>query len=119
MERTIKKSLEDILQMIDEIDSFFDSGNKRFDLYMSNLCIRRAIQMNISIIGEATNRILKLYPDIAITSARKIVSTRNLLIHGYDSLSHDIIWGIVIKHLPILKKEVQELLNSSDNNTEV
>lgn len=111
MERTIKKSLEDILQMIDEIDSFFEPGNKRFDVYMSNLCIRRAIQMDISIIGEATNRILKERPEIAISSARKIVSTRNFLIHGYDSLSHDIIWGIVIKHLPILKKEIQGLLS--------
>lgn len=59
--------------------------------------------MNLSIIGEATNRILKERPDIAISSSRKIVSTRNFLIHGYDSLSHDIIWGIVIKHLPVLR----------------
>ncbi len=111
MERSIKKSLEDILLMIDEIDSFFEVGNKRFDYYMSNLCIRRAVQMDISIIGEATNRILKVQPSICLSSARKIVDTRNYLIHGYDSLSHDIIWGIVVNHLPILKQEVIALLD--------
>ena len=96
--------------MIDEIDSFFKPGQRRFDVYMSNTCLRRAIQMNLSIIGEATNRILKIDPNITISSARKIVSTRNFLIHGYDSLSHDIIWGIVINYLPVLKGEVTELL---------
>ncbi|MBD5175104.1 MAG: DUF86 domain-containing protein [Bacteroidales bacterium] len=111
MERSVKKSLEDILQMIDEIDSFFEPGQKRFDFYMSNTCLRRAIQMNLAIIGEATNRILKIDPDTAISSARKIVSTRNFLIHGYDSLSHDIIWGIVIRYLPLLRQEVHTLLN--------
>lgn len=112
MERSIKKSLEDILQMIDEIDSFFDPGQRRFDVYMANTCLRRAIQMNISIIGEATNRILKIDPEIGISSAKKIVSTRNFLIHGYDSLSHDIIWGIVINYLPRLRQEVNLLINS-------
>ena len=115
MERAIKKSLEDILQMIEEIDSFFEEGNRRFDVYMSNTCLRRAIQMNLSIIGEATNRILKLDPGINISSSRKIVSTRNFLIHGYDSLSHDIIWSIVMRHLPILKEEVNKLLGKKED----
>jgi uncharacterized protein with HEPN domain len=47
---------------------------------------------------------------IEITKARKIVDTRNRIIHGYDSVSDEIVWGIVINHLPILQKEVQELL---------
>lgn len=110
MERNLKKYLLDIINMIDEIDSFFQSGQRRFDYYMSNTCLRRAIQMNLSIIGEATNRILKIDPDISISSAKKIVSTRNYLIHGYDSLSHDIIWGIVINSLPALKEDVNNLL---------
>lgn len=115
MERAIKKSLEDILTVINEIDSFFENGERRFDIYMSNTCLRRAIQMNISIIGEATNRILKADPKIAISSAKKIISTRNYLIHGYDSLNHDIIWGIVMRHIPLLKQEVLDLLNSENN----
>lgn len=45
-----------------------------------------------------------------ITSARRIVDTRNYVIHGYDSVTDDIMWGIVVRHLPLLKAEVDRLL---------
>ena len=61
-------------------------------------------------IGEAMNRILKSNADVQISNARKIVDARNYIIHGYDSLSVDILWSIVINHLPKLKAEVTELL---------
>lgn len=56
------------------------------------------------------NRALKIMPDINITSARKIVNTRNLVIHSYDSLNHEILWGIIIRHLPILTEEITNFL---------
>jgi uncharacterized protein with HEPN domain len=49
-------------------------------------------------------------PEINISNSRKIVDTRNRIIHGYDSVSDEIIWGIVIKHLPLLQIEVQSLI---------
>lgn len=58
------------------------------------------------------NRILKADKDIAITNSRKIVAARNYIIHGYDSLSVDILWSMIINHLPKLKNEVATLLNS-------
>lgn len=56
------------------------------------------------------NRILKIHPEIQVTSARKIVDTRNYVIHAYDSLKPDILWSIVITHMPILKQEIILLL---------
>jgi len=56
------------------------------------------------------NRILKLDSEIIISNSRKIVDVRNRIIHGYDSVSDDVIWGIVIKNLSVLQKEVEELL---------
>ncbi len=41
---------------------------------------------------------------------RKIVNTRNLLIHGYDSVDSATVWVIIRKHLPVLKDEVLKLL---------
>lgn len=70
--------------------------------------------MNISIIGEATNRILKIDPKIKISNAKQIVGTRNYLIHGYDSLRLEMIWAIVINDLPKLKQEVTTLLNLTE-----
>jgi len=52
------------------------------------------------------------FRDIKITNSRKIVDAHNYIIHGYDSLSADILWSIVINHLPLLKSEIKELLQS-------
>ncbi|MBO4941874.1 MAG: DUF86 domain-containing protein [Muribaculaceae bacterium] len=110
MERSISKTLEDIRGAILEIDSFFETRPMRYDIYLSDVCLRRAVERNITIIGEAMNRLLKLAPNIEISSARRIVDTRNYVIHGYDSVTDDIMWGIVVRHLPILKAEVERLL---------
>ena len=64
----------------------------------------------MEIIGEAANRILKQMPNIEITEIKKIIDTRNRIIHGYDSVSDEIIWAIVVKHLPKLYEEVKGLL---------
>lgn len=72
---------------------------------------KAAVLYHIAIIGEAVNNILKYNPDINITSARKIVNTRNCIIHGYDSLDNEILWSIVINHIPKLEKEITELLH--------
>ena len=110
MEDRIKKYLLDVLTAIEEVESFFDNKPKLFDDFYSDLLLRRAIERNIEIIGEAMNRILRIDESIAITNARKIVDARNYIIHGYDSLSPDILWSMVINHLPRLKKEVVALL---------
>lgn len=110
MEPKIEKSLIDILTAIEEIESFFDTRPKRYDIYLSDTCLRRAIERNIAIIGEAVNRILKEDRDIKITAARNIVDTRNYVIHSYDNVVDEILWGIVIKHLDVLKEESSRLL---------
>lgn len=110
-ELRVKKSLEDILLAINEIDVFFEGRNKEFDDFVSDICLRRAVERNLSIMGEAVNRILKEDETICITNARRIVDARNYIVHGYDSLSPDIMWSIVINHLPKLKDEVVMLLS--------
>lgn len=104
------KNLQDILNAIVEINSFFEGHKMLYEDFCGNLLLRRGIERNIEIIGEATNRILKENADIRITNARKIVDARNYISHGYDSVSEDIIWSIVVNHLPKLKTEVESLL---------
>lgn len=105
------KNLQDILNAIVEINSFFEGRKMLYEDFGNNLLLRRGIERNIEIIGEATNRILKENADIKITNARKIVDARNYISHGYDSVSEDIIWSIVVNHLPKLKTEVESLLD--------
>lgn len=110
MENEIKTWLADIAQAIEEIQSFLPKKKDFFE-FQNDLKTQRAIERNIEIIGEAVSRILKLSPDFPINHARKIIDTRNRIIHGYDNVSKDIIWGIVIRDLPRLEKEVKQLLN--------
>ncbi|SEL98667.1 Uncharacterized conserved protein, contains HEPN domain [bacterium A37T11] len=110
MDNTIKVWLFDILKAIEEIDSFFVDVPKDFIQYQRDLRTKRAVERNIEIIGEAMNRILNSDASVTLSNARKIVDTRNRIIHGYDSVSDDIIWSIVIRHLPALKMEVEGLL---------
>jgi uncharacterized protein with HEPN domain len=108
----IKTWLYDILTAIEEIEGFLSDIPKDFFAYQNNLKTKRAVERNIEIIGEAMNRVLNLDNSIELINSRKIVDTRNRIIHGYDNVSDDIIWGIIIKHLPILKSEIEKLLNS-------
>lgn len=110
MDNEIKAWLFDILNAIMEIESFFNDSPKEFAKYQSDLRTKRAVERNIEIIGEALSRILKHDETIVISNSRKIVDTRNRIIHGYDSVSDDVIWGIVIRHLPVLQTEIRELL---------
>ena len=110
MDNDIKAWLYDILNAIMEIESFFNETPKEFAKYQTDLRTKRAVERNIEIIGEALSRILKQDETIAITNSRKIIDTRNRIIHGYDSVSDDVIWGIIIRHLPVLKTEIEILL---------
>lgn len=100
--------LKDIEQSITEIYEFLPE-ERNFYTFQKDLKTRKAIERNIEIIGEAMDRLLKAYPEIEITDSRKIVDTRNRIIHGYDSVSEDVIWLIVNRYLPVLEHEVKQL----------
>jgi uncharacterized protein with HEPN domain len=110
MENDVKAWLYDILNAIMEIEGFLNDGPENFATYQKDVRTKRAVERNIEIIGEALSRILKRDEIIVITHSRKIVDTRNRIIHGYDSVSDDVIYSIVIRHLPILQKEIERLL---------
>jgi len=110
MQDNIKKYLYDILVSAKSILDYL--GEKRdFTVYENDKLLRRAVEREFEIIGEATNRILKIDKNFPIENAERIVSLRNYVIHGYDKVDNVIIWGIISRDLPKLKKEVEKLLN--------
>jgi len=111
MDIEIKTWLYDILQSIEEIESYFKDNPKVFEAFSKDIKTKRAVERDIEIIGEATNRILKKDSHIYLENAQKIIGTRNRIAHGYDKISDDLIWSIVINHLPKLKGEISELLS--------
>lgn len=109
MDIKLKSWLYDILNAINEIELFL-SDTTDFSLYQNDLKTKRAIERNLEIIGEAMSRVLHHDDTLQLSNSRKIVDTRNRIIHGYDTVSDEVLWGIIINHLPTLKTEVEQLL---------
>ncbi|WP_373060421.1 DUF86 domain-containing protein [Zunongwangia sp. H14] len=109
MDNRINAWLEDILRSIDEIFEFLPEKNDFFE-YQKDLKTKKAIERNIEIIGEAINRISKHKDsNLEIKNAQKIIGTRNRIAHEYDNISDEVIWTIILRELPKLKKEINNL----------
>ena len=110
MDEYVLKYLHDINESIISIDTFLGI-NRNFKAYKSDKLLRRAVERELEIIGEAMNRITKI-EKLNIQSYQQIISLRNRIIHSYDNIDDEVIWTIADRHLPILKIEIENLLNS-------
>jgi len=111
MDEKILKWLYDIKSAIEEIESYFEDIPRDFNQYSNNLILKRAVERDLEIIGEAVNRILKKDLNFPIENATKIVGLRNHIIHAYDNISDENVWAIIQKHIPLLKLEVLKLID--------
>ena len=113
MDERILKWLYDIKINIEEIDGYFEDREKNFIEYRKNIMLKRAIERNLEIIGEAINRILKRDNSFEnkISNSKLIIGLRNQVIHAYDNISDENIWSILINHLPKLKAEIDNLVD--------
>lgn len=115
MDERVLKWIYDIDFALDEIESYFQGKEKNFNSYRKNTMLKRAIERDLEIIGEAVNRILKRDPSYenSISDAKAIIGLRNQVIHANDSISDENIWSIVINHIPKLKKEVTKIIKEN------
>lgn len=109
MQHSIEMYLLDIMNSIDSINEYL-GDERNFKIYESNKLLRRGVERELEIIGEAVNRILKIDPEVDISNSRRIVNLRNWVIHADNNVDNVIIWGIIDKDLPLLKKQVSDLL---------
>ncbi|HAJ99108.1 MAG TPA: hypothetical protein DCM62_03710 [Bacteroidales bacterium] len=109
MKLEVRKFLYDIKESIESIENYLD-GKREFNIYITDKMLRRAVEREFEIIGEAMSRIEKIDTTIEISSKKQIINMRNRVIHGYDKIDNEIIWGTIVRHLPNLKREVEFLL---------
>ncbi len=109
MQLELKTWAYNILTAIQEIELFLEDIQD-FINFKADIKTKRAIERNLEIIGEAMNRILRMDDTVEFKDGRKIVDTRNRIIHGYDTVSDEVIWSIVTTNLQTLKEEVKAFL---------
>lgn len=106
--RTLKY-VQDIESVIAELESFKDLVENNFELYTKQQVVKRAVERNLEIIGEAVKALKTIDDRIEISSSRKIIGLRNLISHSYDTVEDELIWGILQKDIPKLSEEIQKL----------
>jgi uncharacterized protein with HEPN domain len=110
LQREARKYLYDIQQAAALIAIFTDG--RSYDEYLADVMLRSAVERQFEIIGEAMTQLSKLDAAIAgrISEHRDIIAFRNILIHGYASVNHRLVWSVVETGLSILRREVDDLM---------
>ncbi|MBU1501706.1 MAG: DUF86 domain-containing protein [Nanoarchaeota archaeon] len=88
----------------------FSKGLSKREL-VENKQRQYAIVRAVELIGEAAKNLsssfVKAYPKVPW---KEIIGTRDKLIHHYFGVDLDVIWKIVKEDIPILEKEIKEIL---------
>ncbi len=79
--------------------------------------LRLAIERALEVIGEAANRLptefRAKYPDV---EWRRIIGMRNVLIHGYDVIQHEVLWDTVQQSIPTLLNQITQILRDIEKD---
>lgn len=103
------------MEMITEIESF--TVGMSFTDFEQDTKTVKAVLYNLAIIGEAAGQLLpeveSLYPVIPWVDMRAI---RNVIIHEYFQVNLSIIWETIKTDFPLLREQLQELLEQLNMN---
>ena len=114
MQLEVRKFLFDIEEAAGHISQF--TAGKELADYQNEPMLRLAVERAFTIIGEALTQLFRVDASVAarISDARNIIGFRNILTHAYAQIDDRIVWGIVQSKLPVLMREVAELMTEPD-----
>ena len=111
MERDVQTHLFDVVSNCKRIHEFVREMD--FEAYYGDELVKSAVERRFINIGESLSRLkqsdLIIFGKIA--NAQRIVGFRNVLVHGYESISDRLVWGIIEENLPELQATCEELMN--------
>jgi uncharacterized protein with HEPN domain len=108
MTRELDHVFHDILETIARIEEL--TRGKSLEDFEASWQLQWMIQRAIEIISEASRSI----PDAMANTRpeipwRKVRGIGNILRHEYESISHRILWNVIVDELPRLKLAVEAL----------
>jgi uncharacterized protein with HEPN domain len=108
--------LRDILEAIERIEKYAAQGRAAFE---QNELVQTWMLHHLRIIGEAARALTpsfrEQHPGIPWS---KIIGMRTILVHQYFEIDLPIVWSVVEHDLPVLRRQIEELLRSHDENSE-
>lgn len=112
MRREALKRLLDTFEAIESIERFIEHCT--LDQYLDNELIQSTVERKFEIIGEALKRSIEADPSVlnVVPDLRRIVATRNRIIHGYDAVDQLILWDAIQNDLPSLRSSLLAGLNN-------
>jgi uncharacterized protein with HEPN domain len=107
MPKRADKLLADIVLAAEAVLAF--SARKTRQDLDTDLLLRSAVERQLLIVGEAIRQLRDVDPSLVlqISDSKRIIDFRNVLAHGYDVVSVDIVWQVVTDKLPTLLREVR------------
>ncbi len=105
-----EKLFLDIRMAIEDIERFFHGLNK--EAFLASSLVQAAVERKLGIIGEAVSQMARQFPAEAarLPDHKKVIGLRNIMVHAYDIIDPEIIWEIVVDHLPALMEAVRKAI---------
>lgn len=98
-----------IRDAIDKIESY--SKSVSLSEFRKRMVVFDAIMMQIIVIGEAVNSLSEDFKEINHDMPwQQAVSLRNRAAHGYTDMNADIVWDVIQRDLPELKRQVENII---------
>ena len=109
-----RKYLHDMERASEALARF--TADKTFAEFAADDLLRSAVERQFEITGEALSQLARVAPEVAgrVTDHRRIIAFRNILIHGYAEVDDRLVWGVLARNLPLLRREVAALLAEAE-----
>ena len=103
--------IQHIYESILEIESYV--GDCELSDFRENSMMRFACIKQLEIIGEASNQVSEeVKGRFSNIEWRQIIGMRNIFVHEYFGIDAHLVWEIIDKDIPDLKKKVKEIIDS-------
>ncbi len=102
--------VEDILDAMEKAEMILE--DVEFQEFVDDFRINFVVVRALEIIGEATKRLpLSLCEQYPAIPWKQMVGMRDRIIHGYDAIDYQVVWGAVKQEIPPVKPHLQQILS--------